>query len=88
MNKLGISKILDMFALITIVVVFAFHLFKKFPIEILSLLLLCIAVIKMFAYMLKSSYYAEENKEIKQERDILKEKVSYLEQSIDELNNK
>ncbi|MBO6116956.1 MAG: hypothetical protein J6P44_00250 [Bacteroidales bacterium] len=88
MNKLSVSKILDVLAMIAIIAVFALWMFKKMPFAVLSVSLICIALLKMGAAMLKSSYFEKLYEDINQENNILNEKCSYLEQEINQLKNK
>lgn len=71
--------------MVLIVVVFALYLFKKVQFEILSVMLICIAMIKMGASMLKASYYRQQCEEMEQERDILREKAVCLEEELQKL---
>ena len=88
MNKLNISKVLDILSMIAIVAVFAVYIFKKPPFEIIAMCLILIAVLKMGASMLKASYFSAEYFELEKENDILKEKISYLENEINKNNSK
>ena len=83
MNKLSLSKILDILAMIAIVVIFAVYIFKKPAFEITAISLIVIAILKMVASMLKASYFGRLYNETKQENDILKTKIEYLEKGID-----
>ncbi len=88
MNKLIISKFLDTLSLIAMVVIFALYLFQKPSVILLSIYLILVALIKMGASMMRASYYSKLYNEIKQERDILKEQNTYLENEIKQNNNK
>ncbi len=79
MNKLNISKVLDVISMIAIVVVFGLYIFKKADFMIISMALITIALIKMSASMLKASFYSTLYNDVKQENEIFKEKIAYLE---------
>lgn len=79
MNKLNISKVLDVLSMIAIVIVFGLYIFKKADFIVISVALIIIALIKMLASMLKASFYSTLYNDVKQENEIFKEKIAYLE---------
>ncbi|MBP3253183.1 MAG: hypothetical protein IJ250_07540 [Bacteroidales bacterium] len=86
MNKLNISKLLDTLALIAIVIVFALYIFKILTFNYISLSLVLIAILKMAASMLKSSYYAERCNTLSKENEYLNEQVKYLQNESNKQN--
>ncbi|MGP1515277.1 MAG: hypothetical protein ACTTJH_04900 [Bacteroidales bacterium] len=88
MNKLKISKVLDTLALVSIVLIFALYIFRKPSFDILSVCLISIAILKVGASMLKATYFSNLCREVEKERDIFKEKITYLENEINKLSNK
>ncbi len=88
MSKIKLAKLLDILSYILMIAIIGYYVFFRPSIEIVLTALLAIAIIRMVSSNLKAAYYRGFYQNLKDENDILHEKVARLEYERLKNNNK